>query len=426
MIDTEEKKEKAILAGVHTGCIDILKDTTQETLDELEELAKTAGVTVVGCILQNREAPDSATYLGEGKLDELRQAVQALEADVVIFDDELSPIQIRNISDAVDRKVIDRTALILDIFASRAQTKEGKLQVELAQLRYMLPRLAGMGSSMSRLGGGIGTRGPGESKLESDRRHIRRRITALSAELAEVQRHRDLLRERRAKNGQTVVALVGYTNAGKSTMLNRLTDARVLAEDKLFATLDPVQRRYVLSDNREILLVDTVGFIRKLPHHLVQAFKSTLEEAVLADVLIHIIDASNPEAQHQIAVVNQILSDLGAQGKPVLAVWNKIDLVTERSSLLQSVDSASSTVAVSAQTGEGMEALLQKLEEIVPGAKRRVRLLLPFSEGGLISELHQQQVVLEQAYTADGVVIDALIDAGCYAQCRNYITDRQG
>lgn len=420
MYDNEIKIEKAILVGVHTGSGDILSDTTDESLSELEELAKTAGVETVATLVQNRPSPDPGTYIGEGKLEELANAATELDADVVIFDDELSPIQVRNISDFLELKVIDRTALILDIFAMRAQTKEGKIQVELAQLRYMLPRLTGLGRSLSRLGGGIGTRGPGETKLETDRRHIRRRIEYLSDELGEVQKHRDLLRSRRVKDGKVVVALVGYTNAGKSTLLNLLTDADVLAEDKLFATLDPTQRSLILSDRREILLVDTVGFIRKLPHHLVKAFKSTLEEAALADVLLHVIDVSNDEYTTHIEVVDNILSELGAGGKPTVAILNKIDMA-ENKIVPNTIENAAHTVHVSAKEKIGIDTLMQVIEDVVPGKKHEVELLIPYSETRHVSTLHESQMVLSEEYGEDGIKIKALIDAIYYDKLRKFI-----
>lgn len=424
MHETETQIERAILVGVHTGSGDVLLDTTEESIAELEELAKTAGVEVVGYLVQNRKSPDAATYIGDGKLEELRNAADELDADTIIFDDELSPVQVRNISDHLERKVIDRTSLILDIFAMRAATKEGKIQVELAQLRYMLPRLTGMGRALSRLGGGIGTRGPGETKLETDRRHIRRRIEFLSDELKEVEKHRGLLRARREKDNKTVVALVGYTNAGKSTLLNLLTDAQVFAEDKLFATLDPTQRSLTLSDNREILLVDTVGFIRKLPHHLVKAFKSTLEEAALADVLLHVIDASNDEFAVHIEVVERILSELGAGGKPTVAVLNKMDLA-EGKILPHTVESCTKTVCISAKKRTGIDALLEAVEEVVPGRKREVSLCIPYSEARLVSALHEDQVVLNEEYAETGILVTALVDAACYNTVRRYVTDRQ-
>lgn len=412
--------EKAILSGVHTGSGDALTDTTDESIAELEELAHTAGVEVVGYMIQNRPSPDPATYIGEGKLEELANAAATLGADLIIFDDELSPVQVRNISDFLKLKVIDRTALILDIFAMRAATKEGKIQVELAQLRYMLPRLTGMGQALSRLGGGIGTRGPGETKLETDRRHIRRRIEALCDELSEVQKHRDLLRTRRKKDSKSVAALVGYTNAGKSTLMNLLTDASVMAEDKLFATLDPTQRKLTLSDSREILLVDTVGFIRKLPHHLVKAFKSTLEEAALADVLLHVIDISNDEYMTHISVVQNLLDELGASGKPTIAALNKID-AAEGKIVPSSVDGCTHTVCISAKENIGTDELMRVLEDTVPGKKREVKLCLPYSEAKLVSSLHEEQTVLEKNYTPEGIEVRALIDAVCYNKMRDYV-----
>lgn len=423
MFENERKAERAVLAGVHTGGGDPLQDTTQQTIEELEELARTAGVEVVGSLIQNRGSADPATYLGEGKIEELYRAAEELDADVVIFDDELSPVQVRNISDALERKVIDRTALILDIFAARAITKEGKIQVELAQLRYLLPRLTGMGRALSRLGAGIGTRGPGETKLETDRRHIRRRISALSAELEEVQRHRDLLRSKRKKDAIPIVALVGYTNAGKSTLLNLLTGADALAEDKLFATLDPTQRSLTLSDNRSVLLVDTVGFIRKLPTHLIKAFKSTLEEAALADILIHVIDASNEEYRHHIEVVRGILTEIGASGKPTIAVLNKIDVVADELLLPRGIDATCACVEISAKTGAGVERLREVLEEIVPGRKQRVKVCIPYSQGRLLAALHETQVVEEETYAEEGTVVSALVDAETFALVRNFLID---
>ncbi len=421
MFENEDRKERAILSGVHTGSADILNDTCDETIAELEELAKTAGVEVVGVCIQNRAAPDSATYIGEGKLEEIRIAASELKADTVIFDDELSPIQVRNISDALNLKVIDRTMLILDIFASRAITKEGKIQVELAQLKYIMPRLTGMGSALSRLGGGIGTRGPGETKLETDRRHIRRKIDSLSDELKDIASHRELLRSRRKKDGRITVALVGYTNAGKSTLLNFLTDAGVLAENKLFATLDPTARCLTLSDNRQITLIDTVGFIRKLPHHLIKAFKSTLEEAALADVLIHVIDGSNPEFKNHITVVNSILNELDASGKPTVAVINKTDLCADLTTLPKEIEGCNKTVFVSLKESKGTDLLISAIEDTVPGKKQEVTLLIPYSEGSLLPHLHADHMVLSEEYTVEGTKVIALIDEICYNKIRNYV-----
>ena len=325
MENLNEKTERVILAGVHTGRADRINDTTDESMDELCELVKTAGGEVVGIMIQNKSDIESGTYMGEGKLYELKETVETLNADMVVFDDELSPVQTRNISDFLEVKVLDRSLLILDIFAMRAKSGEGKLQVELAQLRYRLPRLRGLGTELSRMGAGIGTRGPGESRLESDRRHIRRRIGALEEQIRELKKHRSLIHERRKKDGTITAALVGYTNAGKSTLLNALTDANVFAEDKLFATLDPTSRAITLEDNRQILLVDTVGFIRKLPHQLVESFKSTLDEVREADILMHVVDISHPNFEEQIKVVKQTLQEIGAGEKPVFMVFNKID-----------------------------------------------------------------------------------------------------
>lgn len=413
---TEDVKEKVIIAGLHTGSRDIINDTTEESMAELCELVDTAGGEVVGEMVQNRPAPDSGTYFGEGKLCELKDAVEALCATLVVFDDELSPIQLRNISDFLGVRVLDRSMLILDIFAMRARSGEGKLQVELAQLKYQLPRLRGMGIELSRTGGGIGTRGPGETKLESDRRHIRTRIAALESEIREIKKHRELLRSRREKDGVITCAIVGYTNAGKSTLLNRLTDAGVMAEDKLFATLDTTSRAITLSDNRQITLIDTVGFIRKLPHYLVEAFKSTLEEAKEADFLIHVIDASSPEADNRITVVKEVLSSLGAGAKPVICAYNKCDM--ENSYI--PTDSESKSVFISARTGEGIDKLLEAIADVAPGKKTERALLIPYSDGGVLNELHKNEKVLSEEYEAGGVRVSVLIDDAVYGRLREY------
>lgn len=419
MYTNETIKEKVILAGIHTGSGDALTDTTDESIAELEALAQTAGVEVCGVIIHNRPVPESGTYLGEGKIEELKNAALSTGADAVIFDDELTPMQIRNISDALNIKVIDRSALILDIFAMRAATKEGKIQVEIAQLKYMLPRLSGMGKALSRLGGGIGTRGPGETKLETDRRHIHRRIEALSEELKGIQRHRELLRARRKKDKKITAALVGYTNAGKSTILNLLTDASVQAEDKLFATLDPTQRSLSLSDGREIMLIDTVGFIRKLPHHLIKAFKSTLEEAAFADILIHVIDCSNAEYETHITVVNSILKEIGAGQKPTISVFNKIDMCT--SHIPYAKPFSDNTVYISAKNEVGISELIKAIEDTAPGKKQRARLIIPYSEGKLVAYLHEYQTVISENYGADGIETEVLVDSVCYNKMRKYI-----
>ena len=414
----EEKQEKVILAGVHRGIRDVLWDTTEESMHELGELVKTAGGIVVGEMIQNKADIETATYMGEGKLEELKTAVIDLEADVVVFDDELSPVQMRNVSDFLEVKVLDRSMLILDIFAMRAKSGEGKLQVELAQLKYRLPRLRGFGVEMSRTGAGIGTRGPGETRLESDRRHIRRRIGALEEEIKELKKHRGLIRDRRKKDGVITAALVGYTNAGKSTLLNTLTNAEVFAEDKLFATLDPTSRSITLDDNRKILLVDTVGFIRKLPHHLIEAFKSTLEEAVVADVLLHIIDASGEEMDNQIAVVEQVLSDIGAVGKPVIAVFNKCDRLEEYPVTAIKNDKA---VYISAKNKINIDKLIEAVAEVAPGRKQRVNACIPYSEGALVSRLHETQKVISEDYGEKGTVMELMVDASMYEKIREYI-----
>ena len=416
MDNNEEKREKVIIAGVHRGLRDALSDTTEQSMAELNELVKTAGGDVVGEMVQNKADIESATYMGEGKLEELRTAIESLDADTVVFDDELTPVQMRNITDFLEVKVLDRSMLILDIFAMRALSREGKLQVELAQLKYRLPRLRGFGQEMSRTGAGIGTRGPGETRLESDRRHIRRRIGALEDEIRELGKHRELIRERRKKDGVITAALVGYTNAGKSTLLNTLTDAKVFAEDKLFATLDPTSRAIVLDDNRQILLVDTVGFIRKLPHHLIEAFKSTLEEAVVADVLLHVIDASGEETDNQITVVEQVLSDIGAVGKPVIEVFNKCDKIQEYGE-----KSDGSRVYISAKHKKNIDKLLMALADAAPGKKQRVKACIPYSEGALMSELHETQKVISEEYVEDGTLTELMVDAKMYDKIREYI-----
>ncbi len=416
MNNTEEKKERIILAGVHTGRLDYLADTTDESLAELEGLAETAGAEVIGVVLQNKAQLESGTYMGEGKLYELAELAENMEADCVVFDDELSPVQLKNIADILKVKVLDRSMLILDIFAMRAKSGEGKLQVELAQLKYRLPRLRGMGTVMSRTGAGIGTRGPGETKLETDRRHIHKRISALEAEIKEIKKHRELLRSRRKKDGVITAALVGYTNAGKSTLLNMLTDADVFAEDKLFATLDTTSRAITLEDNRKILLVDTVGFIRKLPHHLIEAFKATLEEAVVADVLLHVTDLSNPEFENHMKVVESVLSDIGAVGKPTLNIYNKCDMA-------EGVIPAEGGVFISAKTGLGKDKFLAALADAAPGKKQKITVLIPYSQGAIVNDLHQNQKVLAEDFTESGTKLTLLADKITYNVLREFITD---
>lgn len=414
----EEKKERVLLAGVHTGCRDILSDTTEESIAELAELAATAGAQVTECVIQNKADLEAGTYMGEGKLEEIKILVDELDIDTVIFDDELSPVQLRNISDFLEVKVIDRTILILDIFAMHARSGEGKLQVELAQLKYRLPRLRGLGTQLSRTGGGIGTRGPGETKLESDRRHINRRISALEAEIKELKKHRDLLRSRRKKDGVITACLVGYTNAGKSSLLNCLTSAGVLAENKLFATLDTTSRGLTLEDNRNIILIDTVGFIRKLPHHLVEAFKSTLEETVTADFLIHVIDASNPQYGAHIEVVDRVLADLGVVSKPTIGVYNKSDACTELPIFNRQYEG---NVFISAKNGSGIDELMKAIEETAPGKKKEIKIIVPYTEGALVNELHEKQKILQEEYKENGTEIRLLADSEAYEKLKSYI-----
>ncbi len=412
-------QETAVLAAVDTGAYDM-----ESALDELEELARTAGARVAGRLVQRREAPDKATWLGRGRVEELALVCANTEADLVIFDGELTPTQHRNLEDALPCRVVDRTALILDIFAARARSAEGRLQVELAQLQYLLPRLAGQGVALSRLGGGIGTRGPGESKLESDRRHIRRRIAALREQLRAVQERRERRRDRRHKQGVQTVALVGYTNAGKSTLLNRLTDAGVLAEDKLFATLDPTARALRLPDGREVLLVDTVGFVRRLPHHLVDAFRSTLEEAAQADVVVCLCDASSPEAREHLEVARQLLAQLGCDDRPILSVYNKCDKAPPFADPPAAPGEAPA-IRISALTGEGVPALLEAIAAALPPDRRRVRLRLPFSQGGLAQLCRREGAVEAEAYTPGGLEMTVTLGPPLLDQVRDYMVEEE-
>ena len=405
------EQEKAVLVSVDTGEFDV-----DSSLRELEELAKTAGAEVICQMTQKREAPEPGTYLGRGKLEELSEFCENEKPDLVIIDGELTPAQQKNIETVTDVRVIDRTTLILDIFAGRALSGEGKLQVELAQLKYLLPRLGGKGASMSRLGGGIGTRGPGETKLETDRRHIRRRISALSDDLKALEERRNRHRERRKKDGVVTVALVGYTNAGKSTLMNTLTDAGVLAENKLFATLDPTARALTLPDGSSVLLIDTVGFIRRLPHKLVEAFKSTLDEAVSANVILNICDASNEECSEHYRVTMELLEELGCGDKPIITVLNKCDLAND----VQIPDSAK-TVRVSAKTGDGLPELLEAVAKALPPTRKRVKILLPFSMGSAGAELRKTGVVHAEEYTADGLLLDITAEIFTLEKYKDYI-----
>lgn len=409
--ENEVRPERAFLVSVDTGEFD-----AEASMSELYELTESAGAQPVGAMIQKREKPDGATCIGSGRLEELKGFCESQEVDLIIFDCELSPTQIRNLEFETEVRIIDRTMLILDIFASRARSREGKLQVELAQLKYLLPRLTGKGAAMSRLGGGIGTRGPGESKLETDRRHIRRRIESLREQLAQVEQHRNQLRRRREKEGIITAAIVGYTNAGKSTLMNTLTDAGVLAEDKLFATLDPTSRALKLPNGVSVMLIDTVGLVRRLPHHLVEAFHSTLEEAALADMILNVCDASSPEAQVHLEVTRKLLADLGCTGRPVIPVMNKCDLVPS----LLDIPMIGNAVRISAKTGEGMGDLLAAVEENLPVSLRRVCLLLPFDQAGLVAQIRKDHVLYQEEYRPDGIFVSALLDPVLYGRVREY------
>ena len=402
--DFKEIEERVILIGVQTG----EDEDVAASLDELEELARTAGAVTVGKVIQNREAVHPGTYIGKGKIEEVAALMRAVDANGVICDDELSPAQMNNLEQELDCKVMDRTLLILDIFADRAVTSEGKIQVELAQLRYRAARLVGLRESLSRLGGGIGTRGPGEKKLETDRRLIRNRISALKAELAQVEKHRDLIRGKRARGSLKTAAIVGYTNAGKSTLLNKLTGAGILAEDKLFATLDPTTRVLELKEGQQILLTDTVGFIRKLPHHLVEAFKSTLEEAKYADYIIHVVDASNPQAEVQMHIVYETLRELGATGKKTITLLNKQDRVPE----LQIRDlRADYVIKCSARTGEGLDELKDILGKILAEGQVYLEELYDYREAGKIQIIREYGTLLSEEYKENGIYVQARIPA---------------
>ena len=411
MHDTMEKAPRAILVGVDTGEYD-----AELSLAELEELAATAGVETAATTLQKRPKPDAATVVGSGRLQDIRASAEELEAGLLIFDCELTGSQTRNIEDATGCAVIDRTTLILDIFAQRARSSEGRVQVELAQLRYRLPRLAGSSEALSRLGGGIGTRGPGETKLETDRRHIRRRIGSLKEQLKEVEAARGVIDRRRKKDGTVTVALVGYTNAGKSTLMNQLTQAGVLAEDKLFATLDPTARGLDLPDGRRVMLIDTVGLVRRLPHHLVEAFKSTLEEAAQADLILSVCDAAGGEADQQLAVTRQLLRDLGAEDTPVVTVLNKCDLLPALPDGLEGL-----CVPISARTGEGLPQLLETVARALPPSHLRVRLLLPYRAGELEGRIAREGRVFSREYTEEGLRLDASVPLDMLHLVKEYI-----
>lgn len=408
MIELNDIEERVILVGVQQAD----GDDTEESVKELGELAQTAGAQVVGSVIQNREKIHPGTYIGKGKLDEVRMMLWETDATGIICDDELSPAQLNNLQSELDCKVCDRTLLILDIFARHAVTSEGKLQVELAQLRYRAARLTGLGNSLSRLGGGIGTRGPGEKKLEMDRRLLRTRISHLKQELEEVIRHRELIRAGRKKSEQKIAALVGYTSVGKSAIFKQMTGADVLEDAKLFATLDTTTRGIRLSGKQEVLLTDTVGFIRKLPHHLVEAFKSTLEEVCCADILIHVVDASSPQMEIQMGVVYETLHQLGADDRPVITVFNKQDLLAEPKSFHD--HHAELCVAASARTGQGMEEIKAGIEQILRSQKIYIERLYPYDQAGLIQIIRRKGELLSEEYQAEGIFVKAYVTKDIY------------
>ena len=411
LTENKIKQPRVILVSADTGEFD-----AERSMDELKELAKTDGVEIVGCVTQKRPSYDTATCIGSGRLEELAEEAKALDIDLVIFDHELTANQTKNIERILDIRVIDRTTLILDIFAQRALTKEGRIQVELAQQKYRLAHLAGKGIEMSRLGGGIGTRGPGESKLETDKRHIHRRIEALDAELKDLERRRELHRSRRKKDNVIVGAIVGYTNVGKSTLMNALTDAGVLAEDKLFATLDTTSRALSLPDGRSVLLIDTVGLVRRLPHNLVEAFKSTLEEAANADIIINLIDISADDGYEQSHVTAELLKELGCEGIPQINVLNKADKLPEGTN----INCDDSTVLISAKNKQGLDDLLDCIARNLPETAKRGKFIIPYDKTSLLNTIRIDGKVFSEEYTAEGTLIDALVDMKIYHMVENY------
>lgn len=414
LFENSQAPEQALLVSVDTGEYD-----TEVSLNELEELALTAGAEVLAKITQNRDKPDNATYVGKGKLAEIKDFCADNGANLIIFDCELTPSQQRNIENETDVRVVDRTTLILDIFAARAKSGEGKLQVELAQLKYSLPRLTGKGIELSRLGGGIGTRGPGETKLETDRRHIRRKIKNLEDELDTLQKRRDMARARRAKTGVESVAIVGYTNSGKSTLMNALTQAGVLVEDKLFATLDPTSRALTLPDGRSVMLIDTVGLIRRLPHKLVEAFKSTLEEAASASVILNVCDASSEECAEHLKVTNELLDELDCGETPVLTVMNKCDLAPG----IFNLPVIGKGVMISALKGQGLEKLLEEIAKALPPTRRQAEFIFPYSAGADAAELRREGVVLEEEFLENGLYIKAIAGIRLLEKFKNFIKE---
>ena len=409
-------QERAVLVGLNADCFTAEQTATAESLEELEDLLETAGGFCTGKVLQNRHTPDSHSFIGEGKAQEVRMLVEATASTMVIFDNELSPGNIRALEEIIGVTVLDRSALILDIFAQRAKTKEGRLQVELAQYQYLLPRLSGMGASLSRQGGGIGTRGPGETKLETDRRHIRERIARLEDELEQVRKVRAVQRERRMKNAIPVVAIVGYTNAGKSTLLNQLTGAGIPANNRLFDTLDTTSRQLKVSDNLDVILSDTVGFIAKLPHHLVNAFHATLEELEYADLLLHVIDVSDPNLEEHVAVVDRLIAKLAKPDTPVLRCYNKADLV-----YTEDIPVGKDCVAISAKKGKNMDGLLKAIEEALGHSRHHVILRFPYAKGGMVETLHDNAQVKKAEYTNQGIEVETILDAILYGRLREYV-----
>ena len=417
MIELKQEKERVILVAVSLQG----QEDVESSLDELSELAATAGAETVGRLVQSREAIHPGTYIGKGKIEELKDLIWETEATGIICDDELAPAQMKNLQDQLDVKVMDRTLVILDIFAGRASTSEGKIQVELAQLKYRQTRLTGFGTSMSRLGGGIGTRGPGEKKLEIDRRLIKNRIAQLRRELDDVVRHRELTREQRKRSGIPVAAIVGYTNAGKSTLLNKLTDAGILAEDKLFATLDPTTRSLKLPSTQEVLLTDTVGFIKKLPHHLIDAFRSTLEEAKFADMILHVVDTSNPQMDEQMYTVYETLQNLGVKDKPVITIFNKQDKLSDQPIIRDF--RADYTVKISAKTGTGLDELKETIEAVLREQKVQIECLYDYKDAGLIQLIRKYGELQDEEYREDGIFVRAFVPVDIYEKVRVSRTD---
>ena len=416
----ETKQERAVLVGLNADCFTKAQTATDETLEELEALLETAGGFCTAKVLQNRHTPDSRSFIGEGKAQEVRMLIEATESTMAVFDNELSPGHIRALEEILGVTVLDRSALILDIFAQRAKTREGRLQVELAQYKYLLPRLSGMGKSLSRQGGGIGTRGPGETKLESDRRHIRERISRLEHELEQVRQVRGVQRERRMKNSVPVVAIVGYTNAGKSTLLNQLTNAGIPANNRLFDTLDTTSRQLTVSDNLDVILSDTVGFIAKLPHHLVDAFRATLEELEYADLLLHVIDAADPNRQEHISVVDSLIAKLAKPGTKVLQCYNKAELVSP-----EDIPIGEDVVKMSAKLGVGMDKLLQAIENALDQGRHHIVVCLPYAMGGMVDTLHSGAQVLNVDYTGEGILVETIVDPILYGRLKDYITEER-